>query len=116
LESRPFQNRIPDTTIIVKGQGIKADYITAFRDNAGRYMMIYIPVGKAFTINTSFIPSRKIRVAWFNPKTGKISFTKSIYNTKLNYFTTPTRGQGNDWVLILDAINDDFQKAVNGMQ
>lgn len=103
MESRPYLNRIPDTSVIVKGQGEKSDYITAFRDSAGSYMMVYLPEGKTITLNTSAIRSKKIKVTWFDPKTGKSSTAKIISNKKQLNFTSPTIGKGNDWVLILDA-------------
>ncbi|MCC6286973.1 MAG: glycoside hydrolase family 140 protein, partial [Chitinophagaceae bacterium] len=108
VESRPYINRIPDTSIIIKGQGVKADYIAAFRDSAGRYMMIYIPEGKTITVNTSFIPSKKIKATWFNPKTGKAITPAVVSNKKQQNFTPPATGKGNDWVLVLDNIKENF--------
>lgn len=102
IESRPYLERIPDTSIIMNGQGIKATYIAAFRDSSGRYMMIYIPVGKEIMVNTSFIPSKKINAWWFNPKTGKANAAGSFINKKAMRFVTPTLGKGNDWVLVID--------------
>lgn len=110
MESRPYLNRIPDSTIIIEGQGIKADYIAAFRDSAGRYIMLYIPEGKTITVNTAFIPSKKIKVTWFNPKTGKSENSKTISNKQQISFTTPTTGKGNDWVLIIDNAKEKFKK------
>lgn len=110
MESRPYLNRIPDSTIIIEGQGIKADYIAAFRDSAGRYMMLYIPEGKTITVNTAFIPSKKIKVTWFNPKAGKSENSKTISNKQQMGFTTPTTGKGNDWVLIIDNAKEKFKK------
>lgn len=102
IESRPYLHRIPDTSIITKGQGTKADYITAFRDSAGRYMMVYIPEGKTITVNTSFIAAKKIKVTWFDPKTGRSQKAKTLSNKQQMSFTTPAMGKGNDWVLIID--------------
>lgn len=103
IESRPYLNRVPDSTIIVKGQGVKADYIAAFKDSAGTYLMAYLPVGKPIVINTTSITTKKIRTQWFNPKTGKLSGLKTIPNKKQISLTPPTLGKGNDWVLVVDA-------------
>ncbi|HQD09696.1 MAG TPA: glycoside hydrolase family 140 protein [Flavihumibacter sp.] len=109
IESRPFLHRVPDTSIIVKGQGVKADYITAFRDSVGRYMMVYIPEGKTITVNTSCIKSEKIKTTWFDPKTGKTGKSSLLSNQQQMVFTTPVLGKGNDWVLIVDDANEKFR-------
>jgi len=108
IESRPYHNRIPDTTIIIEGQGVKADYITAFRDSLGRYMMVYIPEGKTITVNTSFVSAKKIKVSWFDPKTGRTIQTDKVSNRRQMVFTPPTTGRGNDWVLVVDDIKEKF--------
>lgn len=115
IESRPYLNRIPDTTIIIKGQGVKAEYITAFRDSLGRYMMAYIPIGKAITVNTSFIPAKKLIVSWFDPKTGKTVKSEIVSNRKQIDFTSPTTGKGNDWVLVIDNSNENFTVPGNNL-
>lgn len=102
IESRPYVNRIPDDSIILEGQGTKADYITAFRDERGRYSMVYIPVGKTIKISTSHIPSKKINAWWFNPKNEEAHRIGVLINKGAHSFTTPTSGDGNDWVLVLD--------------
>lgn len=102
IESRPYVNRIPDDSIILEGQGTKADYITAFRDERGRYSMVYIPVGKTIKIRTSHISSKKINAWWFNPKNEETHRIGVLRNNGIHSFTTPTLGDGNDWVLVLD--------------
>ncbi len=108
IESRPCLHRVPDTSIVVKGQGIKADYITAFRDSAGRYLMVYIPEGKTITVNTAFIASKKIKATWFDPKTGHAGKSSLLSNRQQTDFTPPATGKGNDWVLIIDHPQEKF--------
>lgn len=113
IESRPYLQRVPDTSIIIKGQGTKADYITAFRDGTGRYMMIYIPVGKEIVLNIRFIASKKIITWWFNPKTGRAQSAGTFTNKKAIKFKTPTLGKGNDWVLVIDNAQMKYSKPGN---
>jgi hypothetical protein len=53
--SRPSLHRVPDSALIVSGQGTGAGHIEAFRDSANRYAMIYLPRGKTIGVNTGFI-------------------------------------------------------------
>lgn len=105
--SRPPLLRVPDQSLILTGQGNDpADHITAFRDADSSYAMVYLPVGKKIEINTSLLKTKKIKAWWFDPKTGKVDGSYSFKAKKTRWFTPPTLGKGNDWVLILD----DFRK------
>src|SRR5690606_6429941 len=103
MESRPFINRIPDERIVKEGQGSeRAEHITAFRDENGRYLMVYLPVGKTVTVDVSSLPSRTVSCSWFNPKNAETVRIGRLRRENLMQFTPPTLGDGNDWVLIID--------------
>jgi len=102
IESRPQLYRIPDQSIIVKSQGEKGQFITAFRDSANSYAMVYIPFGKTITINTNFIKSPKVTGWWFNPKTAAVKKIGLLPRLDTMEFIPPTTGEGNDWVLVVD--------------
>ena len=94
-------DRIPDNTILLKGQGDKAEHIESFRSADNSYAMIYLPVGKSITINIPYFPE-KIVAWWFNPKDASVQKIGVMENKSTLEFTTPTIGPGNDWVLIID--------------
>ncbi len=103
IGSRPMQNRIPDNSIILKGQAEKSEHIEAFRAADNSYAMIYIPFGKSLTISTSSF--KKYVVAWwFNPKDSTVQKIGMLENKGSMDFETPTKGFGNDWVLIIDNV------------
>ncbi len=94
-------NRVPDNSVIVKGQGDKGEHIEAFHDGGNTYAMIYLPVGKTVTINISIF-SKKITAWWFNPKDGIVKKIITTVVTDYMQFTPPTVGIENDWVLVID--------------
>ncbi|MCY7422776.1 MAG: glycoside hydrolase family 140 protein [Chitinophagaceae bacterium] len=100
--SRPSLQRIPDQSIITLGQGDKGNYMTAFRDSLGRYLMVYIPVGKTVGIKTGFIQNKIINANWFNPKNGTTKKIGLLARKETMQFTPPTAGVNNDWVLVVD--------------
>ena len=102
--SRPSLSRVPDQNIITSGQGEKGEYMTAYRDSLGRYLMVYLPVGKTVGIKTSSIKSKTINGWWFNPKNGKTTSIANVSRKEVMTFTPPTTGFGNDWVLVLDDV------------
>jgi len=103
MESRPLLGRVPDTTLILEGQGIKGEHMEAFRGADGRYGMVYLPVGKKVTILVTFIPTATLQYWWFNPTLGVAHKRVTVPNTGKLTVTPPTTGVGNDWVLVLDA-------------
>jgi hypothetical protein len=105
MESRPMLNRLPDSTIVLAGQGLKGEHIEAFRSTDGSYAMVYLPVGKKVTVSTAFIPTAKLKAWWFNPKTGLAQKKVEYTNRSSLTVTPPTTGLDNDWVLVLDAEN-----------
>lgn len=109
MESRPLTGRIPDPSIIVAGQGEKGEYMTAFRDSLGRYLMVYFPEGKTATIHTASLPGKKIRLSWFNPRTGKTEATWKTPHAGTVTLTPPTTGGTNDWVLVADNTSSRFK-------
>ncbi|MXV52072.1 DUF4038 domain-containing protein [Pedobacter sp. HMF7647] len=109
MSSRPLLGRIPDDRLIINGQGEKGEHSSAFRDNSGRYLMVYLPVGKTITVITNCINSKQISVSWFNPRNGKISKSGKIKRWNQMQFTSPTQGVGNDWVLLIDDIAAKFE-------
>lgn len=103
--SRPFLTRIPAPGMIVSGAGEGGDHREATRDSEGSYAFIYLPKGGAVTLDLRPFSSERIRMTWFNPRTGKPTAEKAIYNRgpAVN-FLAPTEGDREDWVLILDAV------------
>jgi Protein of unknown function (DUF4038)/Putative collagen-binding domain of a collagenase len=101
IESRPMLQRVPDNSIIVKGQGEKGEHMEAFRSDDNTYAMIYLPVGKTITINTTAMPKQMVGW-WFNPKDATTRPAEMTERKEMMEFTSPTTGTGNDWVLVLD--------------
>ncbi|MFT3949298.1 MAG: glycoside hydrolase family 140 protein [Agriterribacter sp.] len=111
IESRPYLNRIPDTSLVISGQGAThAEHIESFRDGDGSYAMIYLPAGKKVEINTALIKAKRIKAWWFNPRTGKTEKSISFKATAAHWFTPPSLGDKNDWVLVLDDASKRYPK------
>jgi hypothetical protein len=102
--SKASLNRVPDQTIILEGQGKAGEYATAFRDIRGRYLMVYLPIGKQIRVSTSNLMSQKIKISWFNPRTGKYEVGNTIDKQNQLSLTSPTTGVEQDWVLVIDAV------------
>lgn len=102
--SRASLNRVPDQSIILEGQGNAGEYAAAFRDMRGRYLMVYLPIGKSIVVNTADLMGQKLKINWFNPRTGKYESEKTVSKVKQLSISAPTSGFEQDWVLVIDAI------------
>jgi hypothetical protein len=116
--SRPFLSRIPDQSIIEPKTSLGVDHLQATRDgtlgeNDATYLMVYFPyLTHKHKIKTGAISASKLRVWWFDPRTGE-SFDKGIIENT-GSFELPwgseiqTNNSGPDWVLIIDDASKEY--------
>lgn len=100
LLSRPFLTRIPDQSVIASENAEDTVHIAATRDSAGNYLMVYVPVARAFKVNTAKLKAGNINGWWYDPRTGKATPTGKLNRQPIMEFTPPTNT--DDWILVLD--------------
>ena len=64
--------------------------------------MIYCPVGRAFEVRMGKITGGKVRCWWYDPRTGEAQEIGTFPNTGTRKFRSPDKGDGLDWILVLD--------------
>lgn len=101
--SRPFLTRIPDPSLIRGNQLKDSTYCIGSRDAEGRYAFIYTPTGKVLEIQTGSLQGRRLRVSWYNPRSGVFTWAGKRKKAPVMSFTPPSSGKGQDWVLVLDS-------------
>ncbi len=104
--SRPFLTRIPDQSLIVMEQEEDDQYIIGTRDSKGTYAMVYFPAGQKTNLNLSSLKGKKLTGWWYDPRTGAAFEADALQKSTSVTVTPPASGQGNDWVLVVDA--EDF--------
>ncbi len=116
MESRPFLTRIPDNSIIVTDNvpssvpGKGAYSYVATRDEQGTYAMIYVPVGRKFSVHMDVIKGKNVLAWWYNPRNGEAQKIGKYENTGTQAFNTPTPGESLDWILVLDDADKKYGK------
>jgi hypothetical protein len=101
VESRPFLQAIPAQELI-DSVGVKGEHIRALKAKDGSFAIIYLPVGKSISVNTSILVGDKIKYWWFNPRDGKCRPGGTAMRQAKTVFTAPTFGLEEDWVLVID--------------
>lgn len=109
VESRPFLGRIPAPDLIVPERvetsipGAGRGRLVATRDAEGTFGMVYVPVGRPFTVRLDFLKGDRAKAWWFDPRTGRARAAGSFPAQGERTFHPPTPGERTDWILVLDA-------------
>lgn len=109
IESRPCFSRVPAPEFIVEDRvcssvpGAGRYRFAATMDADGSYAMVYAPLGRTFSIDTSRLKGQKLAAWWYSPRTGKAKKAGSFVNDgSPRAFTPPMAGEALDWVLVID--------------
>lgn len=98
--SRSYFDRVPDQSIIAEQPGEKYDYLIATRGED--YALIYTYNGQNMKVNMGKIKGENVKVAWYNPRDGKMEAVGIFPNRDIHEFDPPGEVQnGSDWVLVL---------------
>jgi hypothetical protein len=99
LESRPLFDRVPDLSLIDDARS-DAERIQATRGKD--YLFVYSAYGKAFQLQMGRIAGQQVRAFWYSPRDGKAQEIGVFDNRGVKFFSPPSSGQGQDWVLVVD--------------
>jgi hypothetical protein len=105
MESRPFLTQRPDLSLLAFEQSKPWEMCLALRGEG--YAMAYTPTGRVLEIQMGKVAGEKVRVSWFDPRTGESTALGVVENKGRRTFDPPGEEQpGNDWVLILETSNN----------
>ncbi|MFN8255555.1 MAG: glycoside hydrolase family 140 protein [Bacteroidales bacterium] len=114
MESRPYLSRIPDNSIIIQDNvptsvpGAGAYRFVATRDQEGTYAMVYVPVGRKFSLKMDVIKGKEVIGWWYNPRNGEAKQAGKFSNTGTQSFISPAPGESLDWILVLDDASKNY--------
>ena len=108
LLSRPFQDRVPDQTLLVGARGPDASHARATRGQT--YAFVYLPTGEPVTVRLGKISGEDVMAWWFNPRNGVVKAVGTFVNRSTRRFAPPEDpGRGHDWVLVLDDTGYEYK-------
>jgi hypothetical protein len=115
--SRPYLTRIPAPDLLPKVapppppvnhddriNPQRAVYPVATRDSEGTYGLVYFPLAEQRLRVDARLLSGSVNAAWFNPRNGQ-RHPIGTFPQEIVSFTAPLGGP--DWVLVLDAADQD---------
>jgi hypothetical protein len=103
LSSLPADQMHPVPELIANTYVPETDWIVAAK--CSNYILVYIPTGLDAMLDLSQCRVDEVDVTWYNPRTGSRDQVGRLPSDGVTRFSPPTRGRGNDWILILDGVN-----------
>lgn len=109
FESRPWQLLEPASDILLESPDIVEKICLAAAASDGSFLMVYTPFGSTFKISTEHIQTDTVEAWWFDTSIGKAIHVGDLEVEQQMTFDPPADEEcGNDWVLVLDAGDQNF--------
>jgi hypothetical protein len=102
FELRPWYKLVPDQSVLAAGQGEGEDLVRAARAEDGSFVIAYLPTGKPVSIKMDRLSGKAVKAQWYDPREGTWRLIGEYPSTGTRAFTAPSRGDKDDWVLVLD--------------
>ena len=97
---KSYFDRVPDQSLVINN-GEKYNRVMATRGQ--HYAMFYVYNARAFTIAMSKLNFKPGKATWFSPFDSQVIAIKDYkYATEKTFDPPGEKGDGNDWVLILE--------------
>ncbi|GAB4136424.1 MAG: glycoside hydrolase family 140 protein [Thermogutta sp.] len=108
LTQRPFHKLLPDQSLIRGFELEGGDHRRAARAEDDSFALAYLPTGGELTVTWNPPGARRIRIWWFDPRTGDVRMEGEKDAEGAISLRAPGEGRGNDWLLILDNVSADL--------
>lgn len=105
FEAYPFAQLVPDQSIVYGKNSKGENHIRAAQAADKSFLMVYLAQGQSVDIHTGKM-QQDFTVRWFNPRNGEMIEGESLEPGEIRTFLPPSQGEGNDWMLVLDARKD----------
>lgn len=102
FESRPWHLLEPAQDWIANGPRDGGAKIRAALASDRSFAFVYSPRGAMFTLDQRRMRGKRLRESWFDPRYGAIYPVHSSDTKGFQSYAPPTRGRGQDWLLILE--------------
>ena len=85
-------------------QGDGTRRVIAGRAEDGTFVIAYTPLGQPVSIHMNKLNGSQVKSQWYDPRNGTRKAIGQYSNTGIREFVPPSRGDQDDWVLVLDAM------------
>ncbi|MCI0642341.1 MAG: glycoside hydrolase family 140 protein [Gemmataceae bacterium] len=112
FEQRPWYKLVPDQSVIASGQSAGEEHLQAAKADDGSFLIVYAPTGKPFSIHMDKLFGKEAQAHWYDPRQGTWTAIGRFPNNGVREFVAPSRGEKDDWVLVLDDAAKDYSTEI----
>jgi hypothetical protein len=102
FEQRPWYQLMPDQSVLASDPGSGPFRVVAARARDGSFVIAYSPEGQPLSVSMDNVSGKAVKAQWYDPREGTWTHIGEFPNTGRREFVPPSRGEQNDWVLVLE--------------
>jgi hypothetical protein len=114
FELRPWHKLVPDQSVLASAEGEGDDLVRAARADDGSFVLAYMPTGKPVSIKMDKVAAKSVKAQWYDPREGTWQKIGEYAATGTREFTPPSRGDRDDWLLVLEDAAKDLPAPTSG--
>jgi hypothetical protein len=111
FEQRPWYKLRPDQSVLASEAGEGPFRLVAARADDGSFVIVYLPEGQPVSVNMDKVTGKAVKAQWYDPREGTWRPIGEFSNAGRRDFAAPSRGEQNDWVLVLEDAAKNFTTA-----
>lgn len=105
----PFDRLSPSDDLIQDGPTTGPAKIRSALAGDGSFALVYSSRGEPFSVDLGRFEGKAVRCSWYDPRYGVTYPVHTHAGYAAQRFVPPTRGRGQDWILILDDASRGFE-------
>jgi hypothetical protein len=103
FEQRPWYKMVPDQSVLASEPDGGPYRLVAARAEDGSFAIAYTARGQSVSIHIETLRGSQVKAQWYDPRDGTWKAIGQYPNKGVQEFVPPSRGEKDDWVLVLDA-------------
>jgi hypothetical protein len=104
FEQRPWHKIVPDQSVLASEPGDGPYRLIAARAEDGSFVVAYTARGQPVSIQMNKLNGSQVKAQWYDPREGTWKAIGQYPNQGIREFVSPSSGDREDWVLVLDAV------------
>jgi len=108
FESRPWQKLEPSPDLVLGPNAPGDALVRAALASDHSFAIVHSPRGETVSVDQGRLGAMDVTSWWFDPRYGTAYHIHKGVGTGIQFFTPPTSGRGNDWILVIDDASRGF--------
>ncbi len=107
FERFPWYKLVPNQSVLASEAGAGPFRLVAACAEDGSFAICYSPRGQSFRVRMDKLARARVTARWYDPRDASWREIGEFANSGDHEFNSPSKGESDDWVLVLDASGQD---------